>query len=84
MWIICAIIVVLALVADFVSTAVYSSIFLWIVVSDLIAIAILVRLAQLKKFSQIGIGLLGLVAAFTLLDVGLRSTLGVRVLDAIL
>lgn len=84
MWIICTIIVALALVADFVSTAAYGSIFLAIVVSDLIAIAMLVRLAQLRRFSQIGIGLLGLVAAFTLLDVGLRSTVGVRILDAIL
>lgn len=84
MWIICTIIVALALVADFVSAAAYGPIFLAIVVSDLIAIAMLVRLARMRKFSQIGIVMLGLVIVFTLLDVGLRSTFGIRVLDVIL
>jgi hypothetical protein len=84
MWIICVIAVAFALIVDFISAPTYGLVFLAIVVLDLTAVVVLVRIVRLGKFSRIGITLLGLIAAFTLLDVGLRSMMGVRVLDAIL
>lgn len=73
--------VTFALVADFVSAPAYGAVFLAIALSDAIAIAILVWQLRLKKISPLGACLPALVVAFTLLDVGLRMIVGVRVLD---
>lgn len=81
MWIICTLIASIALVADFLSAPTYGLIFLLIIISDLVALAILTWLINSKGVSAKGALLPGFIAAFTLIDVGLRSIFGMRLLD---
>jgi len=84
MWNICIIAIAFAIIANLISAPTYGMIFVAIVLLDLIAVFMLIHIVRSGRFSRMGIASLGVLAAYTLLDAVLRSTVGVRVLDAVL
>ena len=73
--------VALGVLLDLVSAPTYGLIFLSILTCDLLAIMLLIRLHKQKTIVRVVCVAFGLVAVYTMGDMLLRVTIGVRVLD---